>query len=385
MSGKHSDSAAPKPPTASPIVGVRWRPFRLPLHAPIATAGGTIEQREGVLVELRDADDRRSFGEASPLPEDGDGGAPDVLRLLDEWAPRLLAGEGPPAGSHAPAAAALRCALDDARLDLDGRRRGLRIASIIGGGAVREVRVNAVIGNGPPEWVREQAAAAVAAGYGTLKLKVAAGSLDEDRRRVQAAREAAPDARLRLDANGGWDAATAREAIDALARYDLEYVEQPVPARDLEGLARLRAEGTCLIAADESVADAAEAERVLDSSAVDVLVLKPMRLGGIRRALNLARDASWEGVSCVVTTNFDSSLGVAAALHLAAAVDSFNAWGGFAHGLSTAEHLAADLVARPLVPHRGVLHVPSAVGLGVEPDEAALEAAATGDWVEVSR
>lgn len=385
MSFKSGGSAARKPPSGSPLVAIRWRPFRLPLHAPIVTAAGAIEEREGVLVELRDSEDRRSFGEASPLPEAGDGGAPDVLRLLDEWAPRLLAGEGLPAGSYSAAPSALRCALDDARLDLDGRRRGLRIASIIGGGAVREVRVNAVIGNGPPEWVREQATAAVAAGYGTLKLKVAAASLDEDRRRVHAAREAAPDALLRLDANGGWDTATAREAIRSLAHYELEYVEQPLPARDLDGLARLRGEGICRIAADESVADAAQAERVLDSGAVDVLVLKPMRLGGIRSALNLARDAYWEGVSCVVSTNFDSSLGVAAALHLAAAVDALGARGGFAHGLSTAEHLAADLVARPLVPRRGVLRVPSAVGLGVEPDEVALEAAATGDWVSLER
>ena len=233
--------------------------------------------------------------------------------------------------------------------------------------------------------MREQAAAAVAAGYGTLKLKVAAVPLEDDRRRVEAAREAAPDARLRLDANGGWDAATAAAALRGLARYDIEYVEQPLPAADLAGLARLRAEGICRIAADESVADQADAQRVLDAGAADLLVLKPMRLGGIRAALDLARNAAWADVGCVVTTTFDSSLGLAAALHLAAAVDALAAWGGFAHGLGTAEHLAADLVARPLVPDAGVLRVPSTPGLGVEPDEAALEAVATGDWVEVSR
>ncbi len=372
-----SESSGPR--AQVPIAGIRWRPFRLPVRAPIATAAGVIEAREGIVVELRDPEDRRGFGEASPLPWDGDGGLDEVLRVLDEWAPRLLAGELAPAQPRSPAAAALRCALDCARLDLNGRRRGRGISALLGG-ATREVSVNAVIGDGPPDQVREQAAAAVAAGYDTLKLKVAAGPIEEDRVRVEAVREAAPYARLRLDANGAWDVETAAAAIRRLERFDLEYVEQPVAADDLDGLARLRAEGVCPIAADESAADRASAKRVLDTGAADVLVLKPMRVGGIRRALNLARDASWGGVGCVVTTTFDSSLGVAAALHLAAAVDALDAWGGFAHGLGTAEHLAADIVARPLVPRGGVLRMPRAPGLGLEPDGDALEAAATGDW-----
>ena len=384
MSWQQPDPKAPKPPGAAPLVGVRWRPFRLPLRAPLATAGGTIEERHGVLIELRDAEDRRAFGEASPLLANGPGAAAEVLRLLDEWAPRLLGGEASLSMPDSVPAAALRFALDCARLDLEGERRGLRIAAILGGGMVREVPVNAVIGDGPPEQAQEQAAAAVAAGYGTLKLKVAAAPIEEDRGRVEAVREAAPNARLRLDANGGWDAESAARAIRSLAHHEIEYIEQPLPAGDLDGLARLRAEGVCRIAADESIAGPEDAERVLDAGAADVLVLKPMRLGGIRRALNVAREAAWDGVASVVTTTFDSSIGVAAALELAAAVDGLDAWGGFAHGLGTAEHLAADLVAKPLIPRRGVLRVPSAIGLGVEPDEAALEAVATGDWVEVS-
>ena len=192
MSWQHPDPKAPRPPGPAPLVGVRWRPFRLPLRAPVATAAGTIEERHGVIVELRDAEDRRGFGEASPLLANGPGAAAEVLRLLDEWGPRVLASEDQLALPHSVPAAALRCAVDCARLDLEGERRGLRIAAILGGGAVREVRVNAVIGTGSPEQAQEQAAAAVAAGYGTIKLKVAAAPLAEDRQRVEAVREAAP-------------------------------------------------------------------------------------------------------------------------------------------------------------------------------------------------
>ena len=93
MSWKQPDPKAPRPPSAAATASVRWRPFRLPLRAPIVAASSTIEEREGVLVELRDEEGRSGFGEATPFPADGDGGALEVLRLLEEWAPRLLAGE----------------------------------------------------------------------------------------------------------------------------------------------------------------------------------------------------------------------------------------------------------------------------------------------------
>ena len=365
----------------APLTGLRRRPFRLPLRAPIETARGSIQERSGVVVELLDGEGGRGLGEASPLEAFGEGGVDDVLRLLEQWAPRVLEGDLPPEdpanpGAAAPGAAALRCALDSALLDLEGQRRGLPIASLPSDRPLRDVPVNAVLGDGPAAQIGEQATAAVAAGYRTLKLKVGAGSPEDDRRRVEAAREAAPDARLRLDANGAWTIGSAIAALERLARYDLELVEQPLPADDLVGMTQLRGLELCRIAADEAAASSAAALRVLEAGAADLLVLKPMRLGGIRPAFEIARRAAEDSVPCVITTTFDSSLGVAAALQLAASLPD----AGLAHGLGTAEHLAADLVATPLVPARGVLRVPPEPGLGLKLDEAALEAAATGDW-----
>ena len=113
---------------------------------------------------------------------------------------------------------------------------------------------------------------------------------------------------------------------------------------------------------------------MLEQRAADLLVLKPMLLGGVRPALELARRAAERGIGSFATTTFDSSVGAAAALHLAAALP----WDA-AQGLGTGDHLAADIVSHPLRPAGGRLAVP-APGLGVTVDPAALDRLATGDW-----
>ena len=363
------------------IAGFRYRPFRLPLRTPIQTARAAIEHRAGVVVELTDASGHRGIGEASPMPEFGEGDAGDVLRLIEAHALDLLEGGPLPDDAQGPGAAALRCALDVAQLDLGGRRRGMPVAALVAEGPRASVTVNAVIGDGPPERALAQVREAWAAGFRTMKLKVAAKPPDEDVRRVEAIREALPDARLRLDANGGWDEPTATAALERLAAFDVELVEQPVPVGANAALARIHAASPCLIAADEGVGSVEGGRALLAAGAVGALVLKPMRLGGIRPALALAREAAARGVPCIVTTTFDSGIGVAAALHLAAAVPSVAALPDPAHGLATADHLAADIVVEPPRPHGGAMALPQRPGLGVVLDERALDAAAAGPWV----
>ena len=369
------------PHDAPPLATLRCRPFRLPLRAPIETAHGPIGARDGLLIAVADAEGRTGLGEASPLPGFGDGEAADALRLLEAHAPAALAAGGRlPDAARGPGAAALRCALDTALLDLEGRRRGLPAAALLADRPRARVEVNAVVGGGSAERTLALAREAWDAGFRTLKLKVAAAPPHEDARRVEAIRAALPDARLRLDANGGWDEATAAAALARLAAAGVELVEQPVPAGDLETLARVARSSPCPVAADEAVASAEDGLRVLAAGAARVLVLKPMRLGGPRPALALAREAARRGAACVVTTTFDAGAGVAAALHLAAALPEAAALDAPAHGLATADHLAADVVAGLPRPSGGAMALPPGPGLGVRLDEDALEAAAAGPW-----
>lgn len=371
-------SSSDRGEAGAPLVTLRWRRFRLPMRHRFEAAHGALDDREGILVQLVDPDGLVGTGEASPMASIGGGRIEDVMGLLERHA-RLL--EGDPLAAlplDGPGVRALRCALDVALLDLEGHRRGCSIARLLDDVPAERVRVNAVIGGGTPEEIARFGAEARTAGYAVLKLKVGVGTLEEDVARVRALREATSGAAIRLDANGAWDEATALEAVRRLADLEVELIEQPVAASEVASLARVREASRVSIAADEALTDLERAREVIERRAADLLVLKPMVLGGLRAALELAAAGRGGGLGPFATTTFDSSVGTAAALQLAAALHS-----EVAHGLGTGEHLAADITSRTLVASEGWIAVPEAPGLGIEVDRDALERCAVGPWHEV--
>lgn len=202
------------------------------------------------------------------------------------------------------------------------------------------VEVNAMIPRVAPA---EAARLAVESGCRTIKVKV--GDPDSEAR-VRAVREALPDARIRLDANGAWDPDIAGIALSRMAAFDIELVEDPVA--DIDDLARLRRGSSILIAAESCVRTVEDAKVVRAKAAADAVVLKPQRIGGVRAALAAAEEA---GVPAIASSALETSVGLAAVLALAAALPD----APFAHGVGTALLLADDPVADPLVPVDGVL------------------------------
>ncbi len=364
-----------------------------------------MDDRRGVLLELHDEDGRVGVGEASPIPSLGYGTVEDVLALLAQYVQDgTLPHPLDVIDTQTPGVMALLCALDVAMLDLEAQRAGCTVAALLSETPAASVRVNAVIGDGTPEATARFGVEATAQGYTVLKTKVGTGDLARDVERVTALRAACPDATIRLDANGAWDEETALAAVRALAPLGIELIEQPVTAADVAALARVRlaaVHGTPgaahdraalawqsaaeprgpLIAADEAVTDPALLARVLNERAGDLVVLKPMFLGGLRPALAIARRAEARGIGAIVTTTFDSSIGTAAALHLAAALDG-DSGEARAHGLGTGEHLDGDLVTHTLLARDGMLALPGGPGLGIAPDEDAWHRVAEGDWSE---
>jgi o-succinylbenzoate synthase len=357
---------------------VRLTSFSLTLASPLATARGEIGDREGFLVGVGPADgdgDRSAagLGEAAPLPgwteslsacesalrgaTDGDG------RLADDALDRLDPRETP-AARHG-----LALALSDAAARAEGRPLAAHLASAHGLPSPGEtVPVNATVGDGDPETTANAAKRAVSEGFDCVKLKVGARSLDADVERLRAVRDAVgDDVALRADANGAWDRSTAREALDRLEPIGLDYVEQPLPGDDLEGAAALRAERDgregdagetpTRIALDESLAHHS-LDTVLDAGAADVVVLKPMALGGPDRALAAAATARAAGVEPVVTTTIDAVVARTAAVHVAAAIPD-----AAPCGLATASLLEADLAPDPCPVADGAVTVPDGPGL----------------------
>ena len=208
--------------------------------------------------------------------------------------------------------------------------------------AVRDrVRVNALVPAVDPD-----DAAALAAGHAEVKVKVGD---DGDVDRVAAVRDAiGSSGRLRVDANGAWDVDTAIAAIATLAKFDLELVEQPVAS--LEDLAVVRRRVSVPVAADECVRSLDDARRLASLAAADALVVKVQPLGGVAATLEII-DAA--GVPGIVSSMYETSVGLAAGLALAAALDELP----FACGLGTAGLFAADIVADPLVVKDGWLDV----------------------------
>lgn len=205
--------------------------------------------------------------------------------------------------------------------------------------AVRtSVAVNVLV----PALTPEEAAAA-ASGHRWVKVKVGdPGGVDRDVDRVAAVRAAlGPGPGIRVDANGAWDLDTAVDAISRLSVYDLELVEQPVAT--LEDLASVRRKVSVPVAADECIRDLADARRLRDLSAADAVVLKVQPLGGVRTALEVAEAA---GVPAIVTSMYETSIGLAAGVALAAALPELP----YACGLGTANLLGADVVLDPLLP-----------------------------------
>jgi L-alanine-DL-glutamate epimerase-like enolase superfamily enzyme len=303
-----------------------------------------------------------------PLP-------PARQALTDPSADLLAALSGPGIGAG----------LATAVLDLVGRQLGRSLAGLLGMGPSARVgaepsaRVGAepsarVAVNGlvradrpDPEGVVEESATQLATGIRTLKLK--AGEPAELEAALRAIRGAfGSDVRLRVDWNGRLDPAEAADQLRRLEWADLEYVEDPIPAAaGPGGFARLRRASPVPIAADEPITDPETAAVFLAAGACDVLVVKPARLGGplvARRVVGLATD---RGVPVTVSSLYETGIGLAAALHVAATVP-----GDRAHGLATADLLADDLLVEPLAVADGRIALPAGPGLGVEVDEAAV-------------
>ncbi len=208
--------------------------------------------------------------------------------------------------------AAGRAAIDVALHDLVGKRLGVPLFKLFGLNPARLPETTFTIAIDKPELMARRAQES---GFPILKIKVGAG---DDVARVRAIRQAT-QARLRLDANAGWTREQAADLIPRLAEYDIEFVEQPLPREDWEGFGWLKSRVRVPLFADESV----QTERDLPklAGAIDGVVVKLMKAGGLRGALRTIAVARALDMQVMISCMVESSVNVTAAAHIAPLAD----------------------------------------------------------------
>jgi L-Ala-D/L-Glu epimerase len=340
------------------MAGWATRTVRLPLRTPLRTAWGVLAEREIVQARLSFGPDDVGHGEAAPL-EPYDGVPLGAVRAALDAYGAVLAHAGPddPHAELLAACAAERplpqalAAVDLALWDRAGRRARQPVARLIDPGAAASVPVNATVGAEDRAGAAARAAAAAADGFRCVKLKVGIG---DDAGRMAAVRAAVGrDVALRADANGAWRSSEEALAnLRALAPCELELCEEPV--HGVEALRAVRAASPVPVAMDETAAEPGAP----GAGAADAVCLKVSR-GGITAALRDARAAREAGAVVYVASSYDGPLGIAAGVHLAAALLASGPV--LPCGLATLGAFGTSPAA--LAPRRGAILVPPGEGL----------------------
>lgn len=301
------------------------------LTEPFGIATGAQHVAANVLVQLTLSDGTVGLGEAAPFPAVNGETQSAVLSALSAASSSLA---GLDALRFRPAVViaehALRgtptalAAFEGALLDAICRRAGISLWSFFGG-AQRELVSDITIPTGSAEHAGNAAKRAMSEGFETLKVKVGGVPFDHDRARMNAILEAAPNARLVLDANASLSAEAALELLDSLghARGQVALFEQPTAKADLDGLRRVREHGAVPVAADESACSAADVVTLIRAQAVDVINVKTMKCG-LLEAMDMIAVARAAGLGLMIGGMVESKLSMTVSACLAAGQGGFS-------------------------------------------------------------
>ena len=279
---------------------------------PFVIARGGDDDTRVVWVRLMDEDGTEGWGEADPSRYYGET-ADTVLATLRRLEPHLptdpfdLDAAEAKFAQVCPKNGAARAALSAALHDLVGKQLGQPVWRLWGLDPARAPRSSFTIGLDTPEKMRQKVLEA--SSYPILKIKL---GTDRDEAILRTVRDAT-DKPLRVDANAGWTRERALQMLPVLKEYGVEFVEQPLPPDDLEGIAALRRREILPVVVDESCIVAADIPRL--SGIVDGINIKLAKCGSLREALRMIATARAHGMLVMVGCMIETSLGITAAAH----------------------------------------------------------------------
>jgi L-Ala-D/L-Glu epimerase / N-acetyl-D-glutamate racemase len=338
-------------------VNVAVRTVELHLAVPFAISRATHTTKKVVLIELREGD-RVSRGEGVPdaffgeTPESIERDLRDATRALTED-PLDLAAVAARLEERFPHGGAACCAIDILAHDRAAQAAGVTLRDFLGLAAGEPPSTSFTIGIAEPSVMADRAAKAAERGFAVLKVKLGHG---DDVAVLTAIRERFSGT-IRVDPNAAWTADEAPGRIAALVPFDIEFVEQPIDADDLEGLRRIHAGSPLPIVVDEAAVRASDVPRL--AGACDGINVKLQKCGGVAAARAMIAAAHERGLKVMLGCRAaETSVAIAAAAHLAPAVE----WADLDGNL-----LITDDPFRAVAVERGRFVFPDRPGLGVIP------------------
>ncbi|MBI4722808.1 MAG: dipeptide epimerase [Candidatus Stahlbacteria bacterium] len=358
------------------IANILFKPITLPLKRPFKIALGTDFEYVGVVVQIEtDVGDSEEsgkgitgLGESSPSARITGETIGTVMEILNTKIKPVLIGKNPlqieqimdeihSVILHHPSA---KCAIDIALHDILGKYANLPLYQLLGG-YKDEIITSITIGIKSIEETIDEAQELLSAGAKVIKIKIGLEP-QEDIDKIKALREAIGyNVKIRVDANQGYTATDAIKVINKIEQYEIEFVEQPLPYWDIQGLKRVKNKVGTRIMVDESLHSTHDAINLIRANACDMFNIKLMKAGGIMEAKKICSIAEGAGIPCMLGCMVETRIGVSAATHLALGMKNILYADLDGHIL-----LGADVCEGGVITTNGTNRVTNKTGLGVQ-------------------
>jgi muconate cycloisomerase len=355
------------------IIEAEAIPIKIALKQPFTIAVGTITHTNHVLVRMRDDEGHVGWGESITFHPVYGYDQKSLYHVLTDHLIPAITGFDPHdvvklhnrMDQAIPSNLMAKTGIDIAAYDLASQAAGVPLHALIGGKRMERIPQIGVVDMVSPDAAAKSALDQVAQGFKTIKIKIGKDP-KEDFERVKAIRTAVGEAvMIRVDGNAGYDRTSALRAFRLMENIGLQWIEQPLPGWDLEGLAMLAERLDTPIAVDESMYTAQDAQRCINAGAAQVVNIKIAKCGGLYRAQKIAAVCEASAIPCFLGGCIETSVGTAAALHFYAATPNVVS----AAEIHGSPFYVDDVAAQPFEIVDGSIEVPGRPGLGVEVDE----------------
>ncbi|HVG15031.1 MAG TPA: dipeptide epimerase [Chitinophagaceae bacterium] len=361
------------------ITQVELYKLHIPLKEPFVISLGPINEVANVVVIIKTDDGITGYGECSPYMTIN-GESIDTCFIVGQYFGRLLKGHSaldPEAcmtmmDGLIHANTSIKSAFDIALHDIAAQKAGMPIYQYLGGSNNKVLHTDMTVSIGDPEKMKRDAIRFKNEGFDVIKVKLGQ-SLEQDVARIKAIREGVGDSHiLRIDANQGW--ATAEEAIavlNALAPYNIEHCEEPIPRWRFMELNKVSQMSPIPIMADESCSDHHDVERLINLKACSFINIKLGKSSGFVKAMKMVALAAKAGIKMQVGGFMESRLGMTAAAHLALTHEDI-----LHCDFDTPLMFTSDPVKGGIsYEHGGLIQMTTTPGLGATIDETVLRGA----------